>query len=167
MSTGDNGGTRSARPTGLRDIKGTTFEGGLRVPCLARWPGVLPEGKESDQVGVTMDLTASLARIGGVVPATGRPLDGIDILERLEKGRPVVERTLFWRGRRGERTWRAVRDGAWKYVSRSDGTRREEFLFDLHRDRGEQTNLLADHPTDAARLRAALIAWEPEVQPNR
>jgi arylsulfatase A-like enzyme len=43
--TSDNGGTRSARPSGLREYKGTTFEGGIRVPAILRWPGVLPAGR--------------------------------------------------------------------------------------------------------------------------
>src|SRR5262249_13632167 len=58
--TSDNGGTPSARPTPFRGFKGGLFEGGVRVPCLVRWPGVLPVKTTSDQVAITMDLTASI-----------------------------------------------------------------------------------------------------------
>jgi len=156
----DNGGTASARPCGLRGIKGTTFEGGIRVPCIVRWTGVLPAGTENATPAATFDLTASIARAADVTPL--RPWDGVDIL-----GGKVPARALFWRGRRGENTWRAVRDGSRKYVSQTKGPRVEEFLFDLDRDPGEQTNLLADQPAEVARLKKLLADWETEVKPSR
>jgi hypothetical protein len=79
----------------------------------------------------------------------------------------VVERTLFWRARRGERTWWAVRDGSLKYVARRDGTRKAEYLFDLRDDPGEKANLLAGRGDDAARLRRLLAEWERKVRPVR
>jgi arylsulfatase A-like enzyme len=163
----DNGGTASARPSGLRDIKGTTFEGGIRVPCIVRWPGVLPAGVTISHPTMTLDFTASIARVAGVSAPPGRAFDGIDILRLIARGEAPLDRTLFWRGRRGERTWRAVRDGALKLVVRADGSRREEFLFDLSVDTGEKINLLSTHPADAARLREKLAAWEIRVKPGR
>ncbi|MCX7885630.1 MAG: sulfatase-like hydrolase/transferase [Verrucomicrobiae bacterium] len=163
--TSDNGGTRSARPCGLRDIKGTTFEGGIRVPCIVRWPGVLPSGTENATPAATFDLTASIARIAGVKPP--RPWDGVDILRYIERGEPPPPRTLFWRQRRGDRTWRAARDGPLKLVTHTRGEHTEEFLFDLDRDPGEQTNLLTKHPSRATHLKQLLTAWEQEVKPVR
>ena len=157
----DNGGTASARPCGLRGIKGTTFEGGIRVPCIARWPGVLPAGAENAVPAATFDLTASIAHAAGVTPP--RPWDGVDIL----RGKAPPQRTLFWRQRRGEVTWRAVRDGSRKYVTQAKGSRLEEYLFDLDRDPGEQTNLLAEQPAEVARLKKLLANWETEVKPSR
>lgn len=165
--TSDNGGTASARPSGLRDIKGTTFEGGIRVPCILRWPGVLPENKTTEQVTATMDLTATIARLAGAHPAPERPFDGLDIVEPLAKGQPPLARTLFWRGRRGERTWWAVRDGALKYVARQDGAKKAEFLFDLDRDLGEKNDLSGRRPEDVQRLKRLLADWEKQVQPHR
>jgi len=158
--TSDNGGTASARPCGLRDIKGTTFEGGIRVPCIVRWPGVLPAGTENATPVATFDLTASIARAAGVTPS--RPWDGVDIL-----GAAAPVRTLFWRQRRGDNMWRAARDGSKKYVSQTKGSKLEEYLFDLDRDPGEQTNLLADQPVEVARLKKLLANWEAEVKPSR
>lgn len=163
--TSDNGGTGSARPAGLRDIKGSTFEGGIRVPCIVRWPGVLPAGTEYPHPAATFDLSASIARAAGVTGT--RPFDGIDILRHVASNEPPAPRMLFWRGRRGQRTWLAVREGALKWVVRVDGPQRTEHLFDLERDPAERTNLLDERPADAARLRAALVAWEKTVKPTR
>ena len=73
------------------------WEGGIRVPALIRWPGRMPRGKVSGQVGITMDLTASiLAAAGARAPADAR-LEGINLFPILEGQAPQVERTLFWR----------------------------------------------------------------------
>lgn len=166
--TNDNGGTRSARPHGLRDIKGTTFEGGIRVPCIARWPGVLPAGTTSTAPGITMDLTASIVRAANAPRPAGHTFDGIDLLGLTATRTPPAARPLFWRGRRGESTWAAVRDGALKYVRRTQrGAIAVEGLFDLAKDPAEEKDLLATHPLEAARLKQLLAAWETEVKPVR
>jgi N-acetylgalactosamine-6-sulfatase len=163
----DNGGTASARPCGLRGLKGSTFEGGIRVPCIVRWPGVLPKGTVTEQAAMTIDLTASMLRAGGALGLPGQRLDGVDILEYLQRGRPPQPRTLFWRQRRGENAWRAVRDGNLKLVTQRQGTQTREFLFDLHRDPAEQNNLLDARPDDLARLKRLLAEWEREVRHQR
>jgi arylsulfatase A len=163
----DNGGTASARPAVLRQIKGTTFEGGIRVPAIARWPGVIPAGENYPHPAVTFDFTAMIAKAAGVTIAATRSLDGIDLLPLVQKRELPTPRMLFWRGRRAERTWRAVRDGMLKYVSRQDGTAVEEWLFDIDRDSGEQTDISAQRVPDVARLKAKLSAWENDVRPSR
>jgi len=160
----DNGGTGSARPFGLRGNKGTTFEGGIRVPCIVRWPAVLMTGTEYPHPAATFDLTASIARAAGVKP--DRPFDGVDILRCITEGRPP-QRDLFWRQRRGERTWRGVREGGLKYVSETVGDKVEAYLFDLDADPAEKNNLLASRPADVARLKEKLVAWEQKVKPVR
>jgi N-acetylgalactosamine-6-sulfatase len=165
--TSDNGGTASARPTPLAGVKGSTFEGGIRVPCVVRWPGVLPAQTTTDQPALTMDLTASLVRLAGAQAPKERPFDGIDIVERLEKQEPALQRTLFWRGRRGGRTWWAVRQGPLKYVARQDGDQKAEYLFDLGHDPGEKDNLAAARPSDLTRLKELLAEWELKVQSKR
>lgn len=164
----DNGGTGSARPTGLREKKGTTFEGGIRVPCIVRWPGRLPAGVTSHQVTLLFDLTASMLRAGGAKPPAGRTLDGIDVLARLEENQPDLPRTVFWRQRRGQSTWKAAREGSLKYVIRVVGGKTDiEGLFDLDADSAEQHDLRAARAPDADRLRGLLAAWEKEVAPAR
>lgn len=163
----DNGGTRSARPTGLRGFKGTTFEGGIRVPCIVRWPGVLTAGAVCETPAATFDLTASIVRAAGAKAAAGPAFDGVDILGHLAAGQSIPGRPLFWRGRRGDRTWRAVRDGALKYVSLQTGAAMEEHLFDLAKDPGETNDLFVTAGGDAARLKALLSAWERDVRQQR
>jgi arylsulfatase A-like enzyme len=128
---------------------------------------VLPEKTVTDQVAITMDLSASIARIAGAKPPKDRPFDGIDVLERLEKRQPAEERTLFWRCRRGDHTWWAVRQGDLKYVARKDSDKKTEYLFDLRHDAGERNSLLDQRVADAARLRRLLAEWEKTVQPRR
>jgi len=163
----DNGGTGSARNSPLSKIKGSTFEGGIRVPAMARWPGVIGKGLVSDQVCITMDFSASIVRIAGAVVPPGRQFDGLDILKLVEAGRPPRKRTLFWRGRRGEQTWRAVRDGDMKYIRRTDRGQTGQYLFDLKEDIGETQNLLEDRPKEVSRLKALLAQWEKQVQHSR
>jgi len=163
----DNGGTGSARNTPLSKSKGTTFEGGIRVPAVARWPGRIAKGLVSDQACITFDFSASIVRIAGAKVPPGRDLDGIDVLKLVETGRPPQKRTLFWRGRRGQRTRKAVRDGDMKYIWQTDGKKTEEYLFDLKSDVSESRDLIAKRPGETRRLKALLADWETEVRPTR
>jgi N-acetylgalactosamine-6-sulfatase len=163
----DNGANRTGCNAPFSGYKSGLFEGGIRVPCVIRWPGRLPEGVTTDLVGLTMDLTASMARIAGGKELKGHKFDGIDIIGQLEEKRPPKDRTVFWRARRGERTWRAVRDGNMKYLSRQEGKATEEYLFNLSDDPGEKTNLLNANSKQAHRLKALLAKWEAEVRPQR
>jgi N-acetylgalactosamine-6-sulfatase len=161
----DNGGTRSARNAPLSGFKGDTYEGGIRVPCIARWPGVLRPGTVTDRVAIMMDLSVSMTRVAGARPS--RSFDGIDILRDVEEDRPASRRTLFSRLRRGDSTWRAVRDSDLKYVSHQAGKRMEEHLFDLAKDPSERTDIAVERSNDMERLRQLLSLWESEVRPRR
>jgi arylsulfatase A-like enzyme len=94
-------------------------------------------------------------------------LDGIDILRHLETGAVDFERTLFWRARRGGRTWRAVRAGDWKLVTHRDEGIDEQMLFNLAEDPGESRNRWADEPERRARMQQALVDWEAEVKAKK
>ncbi|MFP4057772.1 MAG: sulfatase-like hydrolase/transferase [Candidatus Brocadiia bacterium] len=161
----DNGGTRQADNGPFSGHKSTLYEGGIRVPAIARWPGILPEGEVCGQPCITMDLTASIARAAGVTPP--EPFDGIDILAHAAARRPDFPRTLYWRARRADRTWRAVREGTLKYLSRQDGGELHEWLFDLADDPAEQHDLKTQRPQDFRRLKQLLAEWQVEVQPTR
>ena len=114
-----------------------------------------------------MDLTASILRLAGAKPLPNRPLDGIDIVLHLQQRQADVPRTLFWRQRRGETTWRGVRDGDLKLVSKQDGAVREDWLFNLESDLGEKHDLLPTQPAEAKRLQDLLSRWEADVKPTR
>ncbi len=163
MAPGDN--------SPWRDYKGTLFEGGIRTPLIAKWPGRLEAGTESGQVATLMDLTASFLTLAGA-PEPRPPLDGIDILAHVVEGRSDVPRTLHWRYRRGDMTWRGLRDGDDKYVRREEGGEVEEWLFDLASDPMERRNRLEDKANaeaadDAARLLRRLGEREAETPPER
>ncbi len=143
------------------------LEGGIHVACMARWPGKLPRGVVDDRPMMTFDLTASIMAAAHLKPPANRPLDGIDVLGQIAAGRPPNDRTLYWRSRRAERTWKAVRDGNLKYVSFNDAGKFDEWLFDVARDPGEKTDLLDSGADDAIRLKQLLNAWEQDVQPLR
>jgi N-acetylgalactosamine-6-sulfatase len=136
------------------------FEGGIHVACMAKWPGRLPANVVDDRLTLTFDLTASILAAAGCQPPADRPLDGIDVLGQIARGEPAADRSLFWRARRADRTWKAVRDGTLKYVWKEDGDQRSEYLFDLSEDVSEQNNLLEHRPETAAELKKKLSAWE-------
>ena len=155
--TNDNGGEWLSRNTPLFHHKGTVWEGGIRVPAILRWPGHIPAGKVSGQVGITMDLTASiLAATRTPVPAEAR-LEGIDLMPVLEGRAPEIDRTLFWRVI-GARPQRAVRSGDWKLLY--DG---RPLLFNVRTDLGEQKNLVGQRSDIARRLDPLLAAWQQDV----
>lgn len=163
----DNGGPANSRNDPFSGRKGTTYEGGIRVPCILRWPDKLAAGSGSKQVGITMDLTASIVNLAGAKPIAELPPDGIDIVSHLRDQKPDINRTLFWRQRRGQTTWRGVRDGDLKLVSKQDGNAREEWLFDLSSDLAEKANLATARPADIGRLADLLARWQQQVKPTR
>jgi arylsulfatase A len=163
----DNGGPANSRNEPFSGRKGSTYEGGIRVPCLLRWPGKLAAGSESSQVGITMDLTKSIVNLAGAKSHADYPLDGIDIVAHLLERKSEMPRSLLWRQRRGQVTWRGVRDGDLKLVSKQDGNAREQWLFDLSIDAAEKTDLTNSRPADARRLHELLARWEEQVKPTR
>jgi arylsulfatase A-like enzyme len=157
--TSDNGGEWLSRNAPFFHRKGTLWEGGIRVPLIARWPGQIASGTVSRQVAMTMDITASiLAATGTRVPAGHRP-DGIDILPVLRGKSAPIQRQVFWRWSIPTRQQRAMRSGQWKLLA--DGA--QLLLFDLAADPGERTDLAARHPDVVARLKRVLGDWETDV----
>lgn len=157
LFTNDNGGERLSDNTPFFHGKHTLYEGGLRVPGIARWPSQLPGGQTSSAPAMTMDLTATILAATGTTPA--QPLDGINLLPILQGRQAAPARTLCWRTNQpGRRQW-AARRGRWKYLREPE----TEMLFDLAEDPGERRNQFWRQQALTAELRAAVAAWEKEI----
>ncbi|MBN2308015.1 MAG: sulfatase [Candidatus Hydrogenedentes bacterium] len=169
--TSDNGpwlvrGEDGGLATPLRAGKGTTYEGGMRMPCIMRWPGTIPAGAVCPEVATTMDLLPTFARLAGGAAPTDRIIDGKDIFPLLS-GQPgaTSPHEAFYYYFAHE--LHAVRSGPWKLrfettLHNEDIYRRfkqkdapiPEALYNLRVDPGEQRCVRKDHPDVVKRLRA-------------
>ncbi len=158
--TSDNGGVQHSSMGGLARGKMHLWEGGIRVPDFARWPGVIPAGVITTQVASTLDWTATMLAVAGVTPPPSHLLDGMDLLPVLSAHQSARERTLFWRTTQRTRQG-ALRRGGWKYLRDEDG----EYLFDLVLDPGERRDRSRDESQRFEALQAAYAEWEREMLP--
>jgi arylsulfatase A-like enzyme len=170
----DNGGptTRNAVNGSinapLRGSKCETFEGGIRVPLLMQWPGVIAPGTTYSKPAITFDLSASVLAAAG---ADNSQIDGVDLLPFLA-GKKVgaPHEILFWRSRTMSNNY-AARQGDWKFVHSTEGdaapgpkqTPARDMLFDLTDDPGERHDRAVEHPEKLAELKALYEAWSLEV----
>ncbi len=148
---GENGG--SAGP--LRAGTATTYEGGMRVPCILRWPGKIPAGSVCREVATAMDILPTVAKLAGARVPADRIIDGKDIWPLLadQAGAHSPHAAFFYYiGTQLQ----AVRSGKWKlHVARqTDQKKADAALYDLDRDIGETTVVAAAHPEVVERLMA-------------
>jgi N-acetylgalactosamine-6-sulfatase len=165
LFTSDNGGVYEGDIGPLKGGKTDLHEGGIRVPMIASWPGVIPAGKTIDALAGSVDLLPTFCAAAGVAVPKAAAVDGIDLLPLLTGSRAETGRgPMFWQLDLYSRLQRhypkpkpyateAFMDGPWKLLAR-DGEPLE--LFHLESDIGETTNLLEAHP-DRVRSMAALI----------
>ncbi|MDA7922242.1 sulfatase-like hydrolase/transferase [Verrucomicrobiales bacterium] len=136
--------------------KGMLSEGGIRVPYVVTWPGTIPAKQVFDEPVSSLDVAATSVAISGAEDSA--LLDGVNIIPHLAgevEGAP--HEVLFWRWA----SQSAIREGSWKLLI--GGTR--EYLYDVVTDTGESTNLIAEHPEVAARLKQRLGGWTQELSP--
>jgi arylsulfatase A-like enzyme len=166
----DNGGlsTAEGHPTTnlpLRAGKGWLYEGGIREPLIARWPGVTPAGADNATRVTSPDFFPTLVEAAGVSVEKAPDRDGRSFLSAL-KGQAVDDtRPLFWHyphyGNQGGAPGAAMLEGNWKLIEWLDDGRVE--LFDLGKDESEKTNLAATEPTRVQAMQTRLHAWQKEV----
>ena len=166
LTKGADGG--SAGP--LRGGKGSTWEGGVRVPTLAWWPGRVPAGSVNDAVAATIDLLPTFVSLaGGTVPATP-VIDGRDITSILlgQSKESAREAHYYFAGY----NLQAVRQGRWKLAMspQPEGMGKQEAktptgmrLYDLDAEIGEQTDVAAQHPEVVAKLKALADKISAEI----
>lgn len=189
--TSDNGAAGRAAPP-FRGSKGTTWEGGVREPCIMRWPGRIPAGTTCDHIAGNIDLVPTFAALLGVPLPTGRVIDGRDLSPLLSKpaAAPVRDTHLYFDG---AGRLDAIRQGPWKlFLVQGQGNRKVPkiapdapaaekaaakaakaladapalTLYNLADDIGETTPVTARHPEIVARLKAAAETRLAEIQRN-
>lgn len=182
--TSDNGAV-NRRHSSNRPLKGwgyTTSEGGMRVPCIVRWPGRVPAGTTCDELCTTMDLLPTFARLAGGHPPQDRIIDGHDIrplLFGLAGAKSPYDAFFYYYAKQLQ----AVRSGKWKLYLALDAKWKNlrgatapsaAELYDLEADLGETKNLAAERPDVVERLlqyaehaRADLGDGEQEGQNQR
>ena len=177
--TSDNGPADHAAPP-LHGGKGSTWEGGFRVPCLARWPGHVPAGGVTHGLATMMDLLPTLAPLAGARTPSDRVIDGMNILPLLTNPSDAASprATFFYYSREGILS--AVRSGNWKLhvvapVEKWAGKLPAEalldakpatpppWLFDLAADISETRNVAAEHPAVVKRLQDMIAAFDKAI----
>ena len=153
--TSDNGGSGPGKNGSLRGGKAQMWEGGLRVPMIARWPGHIPRDRVSDEFLSTAELLPTFAAIGGAAPPKGVKLDGFNMLPVLE-GKAKSQRTEFFWQRQDDK---AARVGQWKWLESERGNG----LYDLSADVGEKNDLSQRKPDVLARVKGRWKAWRDEM----
>ena len=149
--------------------KWSLYEGGIRMPFIARWKGKIPEGKINDTtVAAAIDLFPTFCALAGVAAPKGAAFDGEDISRALLGRDQTRTKPIFWQYGGARAKLRpgnpkfispslAVREGKWKLLVNPDGG--ELKLYDLTADPGEKTNLADKQPDVAARLKKMVSAW--------
>ncbi len=151
----DNGGSGNGGNAPLRGAKSTMWEGGLRVPFLARWPGRIPAGSVTEEFLTSLEILPTVLAATGTSAPEGLVLDGFDLLPVLRGERPSPRTEMFWQ-RRGDK---AARVGRWKWVDSAKGGG----LFDLAEDSGEKRDLSAEKPEILRMVRERFDAWRREM----
>lgn len=165
--TTDNGGTPQAVNTPLRGNKGSTLEGGMRVPTLAWWPGEIPAGTTSDAIAGMFDVLPTFAALADAKLPTDRKLDGVNIWPHLAgtpDAKPTHDTFFYYNGLR----LNAVRHGDWKLQiamgrNAAEAKKFEPQLYNLRTDIGEATNIAAANPDIVAKLQAIIAANETDL----
>ncbi len=151
----DNGGGTGSDNSPLRSGKGRMFEGGVRVPCLVRWPAELPAETVCDEFLTSMEIFPTLLAATGTEPPEGVVLDGFDMLPVLKGETASPRKQMFWE-RRGDR---AARVGDWKWVDSKAGSG----LFYLPDDLAEENDLSEKRPDMLAKLKNDFQTWKAEM----
>jgi arylsulfatase A-like enzyme len=167
--TSDNGGrvpTTSNAP--LRVGKGSCYEGGVRVPLIVDWPGVVKAGSESDAATITMDIFPTILAMTGLNQDPKAVCDGVSLVPVLKQEGTLAERPLFWHyphyqhyQEGGTTPYAAIRRGDHKLIEfLADG---KVELYDIKNDIGEQHDLANAEPELVKKLRDELHAWQKSV----
>ena len=152
---------------GLKGRKRSLFSGGIRVPFIVRWPGVVPAGQTDNTSVVTaVDLLPTFLDVAGVTLPYGYAPDGESILSAFKGNDFTRTKPIYWEWKGGDNqdfTWPSLgtRDGKWKLLV--DAKSGESELYDLEADWAEIKDVSAEHPKVAQRLTDQLQSWKNEL----
>jgi len=152
----DNGGGGSADNAPLRGRKGQMFEGGIRVPCIVKWPGKIPADSTSDEFLTSLEIVPTLCAATGAEPPKGVALDGFNMLPVLQGKKRSPRTEMFWQ----RKLDKGARVGHWKWVESSRGGG----LFDLRDDIGERRDLSEEKPEVLKEVQARFASWKMQMQ---
>lgn len=169
--TSDNGGFwRVTSNYPLRGNKGNFYEGGIRVPVIVKWPGVVAPGSSSDEVITSTDFYPTLLEMAGLPQKPEQHVDGLSFVPVLKQEGALNRDAIYWHfpnyigagHRDGATPCSVIRQGDWKLIeSLEDGSVQ---LFDLKHDTGETNNLAEEHPQKLAALRTMLAYHRRETK---
>lgn len=152
---GDHGGSNAP----LRGKKGTTWEGGQRVPCIISWPGHVPSGVVCEAPAANIDFFPTFAAVAGAQPKTNGPIDGLDLSGLLFRGEECPRQTFYYYIRN---ELEAVRVGDWKlHVCKNKEA--VCLLYNLRDDVGETQDVAAEHPDVVEQLLAKAEACRQDL----
>lgn len=164
---------------GFRGRKWSLYEGGIRMPLIARWKGTIPAGTVNEKtVMAAVDLFPTFCQLAGVRTPKVR-FDGEELSAALLGGTPMRSKPVFWEygrqksylrpgGQRDRSPNLAIRDGRWKLLMNDDGSRLE--LYDFSADISESDNVVEEHPEVTRRLSQKLLEWRkslPSLESDR
>jgi arylsulfatase A-like enzyme len=161
----DNGGPNPGEVTSnfpLRAGKSSGYEGGIRVPFVARWPGVIPAGKTFSQPVISLDIFATIAALNRLPDDPARPRDGVNLLPFLRGEKDGAPHARIYL-QRGPNHGFSMREGDYKIVKNRD---QPVELYNLREDICECRNLAAAQPERLASLLAAFDAWNATLLPS-
>jgi len=160
-----NGNTNRTRGStgGLRGRKRSLYEGGHRVPAMARWPGRIKAGSVSGQAAVGSDIFTTICEVAGIEPPGDRTIDGASLVPAFA-GRPIERKVpLYWRYHGAKDGMNiAMRQGDWKILTPTDMSRFE--LYNLREDLSESTDLAAAEPQRLEAMKQTLIELNSQIE---
>ena len=157
----------------LREGKGSTWEGGVRVPGIFHWPGKIPGGRRTEGIACNLDILPTLAHLAGVQPPCDRVIDGQNLWPLLSGQTTTSPRTHFhyFAGARpgSPANYRGIRDAKWKLHTRTtkNGVAQPIELYDLGEDPSKKFNRLKAHPDVVERLLGEVRKFRNEFKDNR
>jgi arylsulfatase A-like enzyme len=161
--TSDNGGLPKIKPTttgGLRDFKGSLYEGGIRVPAIIEWPKKINKFRATNYPAGAVDILPTIAEIAGLPNSSMlQPQDGESLVGLMQKEIGPRTKPLVFRSR----ARMAVIDNEWKLLSQPKGDRRKIELFNLAKDPSESNDLFAPNHEQVTRLRKELVAARTSI----